>query len=363
MKKNFIINFFMFYLMSTFVFLPFLQAQQMPLSQGKQLGKVKSFGSPTVQPTLSSNDNLSLSSSASSVVPIGAVFYNIHILGEVTNPGTYKIMPSDRLTDAIGRAGGILTNGSERAVQLRRTGNNLTLDLFSYKYRGNLESNPYLMENDVVFVPVKKGEIQIEGPVNRPGNYEYVREISLGEALKMAGGVVSGFSEEQPIRVVRFNQEENKEVLQLDYSKENLKTFKIKKGDVVVVPHVLLADKTFDYNLKRIPGDNMFHPTVDDNVYVMGSVLQPGAFPFEPNFSYKEYVSLAGATEKSKMKSIKIVRRNGEKIVATASAVINPGDTIVVPQKYWKAETIASWLGTITSLTLSSVLIEDRLTK
>ena len=102
-------------------------------------------------------------------------YYNIHVLGEVTRPGTYRVLPSDRVFDAIRYAGGILPTGSERSVQIRRGGRVEYVDLFAYKSRGILDQNPYLTENDVVFVPILKGLVHVDGPVGHPGSFELVR--------------------------------------------------------------------------------------------------------------------------------------------------------------------------------------------
>jgi len=369
--RNFFLKVLVFYLVATIIFPPVLEAKQgnsalesnNNIMTGTQQPSVGSFGNPNTNSNRQQsyrNDNLgnvtpNLSANTSSIV------YSVHILGEVSNPGTYKITPSDRVTDAIRYAGGILLNGSERSIELRRQGSKKYLDLFAYKYRGTLGQNPYLTENDVIFVPVKKGAIELEGPVNRPGVYEITKSISLSEALRLAGGFAGGLSKQDPIKVVRFNSSEEKVLLDVKNETVELDRFKVQKGDVIVIPHILLKDNQFDYNLNRIPGDNIFYPTVDSNVYVMGAILQPGAYPFQPNFTYKEYVSLAGASQFSKLNSIKIIRRSGERLMAKHSSVINPGDTIVVPQRYWRPETVASWLSTVASLTLSTILIQDKL--
>ncbi|MBI2339386.1 MAG: SLBB domain-containing protein [Deltaproteobacteria bacterium] len=326
-------------------------------SKGRE---VRSFGSQ--------NQTVEVESSSipfSALNPAGSgtespVFYNVHVLGEVGRPGVYKIRPSDRVTDALQYAGGQLPNGSTRRLQLRREGSTRILDLFAYKYNGLLDNNPYLMENDVIFVPVKKGEIQVEGPVNRPGNYEITRPISLAKAVAMAGGFSVGLSAKTPIRIVRFNGEEKKEIIEVENSRDEMAGFEVKKGDAIVVPHILIADKEFDYNLKRIPGDNIFYPTIDDNVYVIGAVSLPGAYEFKPHYTYKEYVSLAGPVRDAKMRSIRLIRSNGKKLRVRKSTTINAGDTLVVPQRYWKPEVVAGWLGTVTNLTLSTLVITDR---
>ena len=176
----------------------------------------------------------------------------------------------------------------------------------------------------------------------------------------MAGGFSAGLSRKEPIRVVRYNSEEKKEVIEIENSVNDTSHFVVEKGTVIVVPHVLIADKEFDYNLKRVPGDNIFYPTIDDNVYVIGAVSLPGAFEFKPHYTYKEYVSLAGPIHDAKMKSIKLIRPDGKKMRVKRTTNINPGDTLVVPQRYWKPETVVGWITTVTSLTLSTLVLTDQ---
>lgn len=367
-KKNLLFFYIIFSYSSSFIYQPMVLAQEgfgQTLGQRKSLidtlrRDIESFGTSdqeSLAPHSSDRSSFGLPLSAGMQAPD---FYNIHVLGEVVQPGTYRIIPSDRVSDAIKYAGGTTLHGSQRAIQLRRQGNTQILDFFSYKYKGNLNSNPYLMENDVIFVPVKRGEIQVVGPVNRPGNYEISKKITLKETIGMAGGFATGLSLQEPIRVIRYNSDEKKEVVEVRNSPDEIAHLMIQKGDVVVIPHILIADKEFDYNLKRIPGDNIFYPTIDDNVYVVGAVLSPGAHEFKPHYTYKEYVNLAGPLKYAKMRSIRVLRPDGKKIHAKRTTNIHVGDTIIVPQRYWKPETVASWLGTLSSLTLSTILITDR---
>lgn len=290
------------------------------------------------------------------------LFYSVHVLGEVRHPGIYRVLPSNRLSDIIVLAGGVLSNGSERRIQLRRQNSLQVLDLFYYKFFGSLNNNPYLIENDVVFVPVIKGEIQIEGPVNRPGNYEWVGPISLSQAISLAGGFASGVSYSGPIRIIRYNEQEQKELLEVANLPTSLKKFNLKKGDVIVVPHILIADKSFDYNLKHIPGDNIFHPTVDDHVYVTGAVEEPGPYPYEPHMTYKEYASLAGIMATGSLKKTYIIKRGETKRKRVSKKTeISPGDTIIVYAKGLTATNILAWFTSITSVTLTTLLLYDNI--
>lgn len=287
--------------------------------------------------------------------------YSIHVLGNVKKPGAYRVLPSDKVTDAIKYAGGYLANGSKRSVELRREDTTTMLDIYLYEYQGNLSQNPFLMENDVVYVPTKKGEIQIEGTVNRPGNYEIRKSTTLKSIVEMAGGFTSGRSMKDPIRVVRYDSHEKKEIIEIENTGAAIKDFKVQKGDVIVIPHLLLSEKKFDYAVNRIPGDNIFYPTMDNNVYVVGAVLNPGAYTFQPNYSYKEYVNLAGPTRNIGVKSVKILRRDGSKVRVGKATLIQPGDTLVIPEQRFKPEVMIALVSSVLSVTLSSLVLVDQL--
>ncbi len=361
----------LFFVLNLFVLEPVVQAQQLI-----NMGRTNSFdtGKKTNSRNFGvgnrvdeggafpANDSLSMSAASTAGLVGGSSFmYTVHILGEVLNPGTYKVMPSDRVSDLIKYAGEILPNGSQRKLQLRRQGNSRPLDIYSYKFNGELDQNPYLVENDVIFVPLKKGEIQIEGPVNRPGYYEVEGGLNLDQVVKMSGGFTTGFTSKEPIRVIRFSDEGEKNIIEVSNYGKNSKQLRIQKGDIVIVPHVLLEGHTFDYNVSRIPGDNIFFPTINSNVNVIGAVTAPGAYPFQPSFNYLDYVGVAGPTDKSSLKRVKIITADGKRTRITKAKTINPGDTIFVPNKAVTLTNALTWFNTIAGTTLTTLLLYDRL--
>lgn len=61
-------------------------------------------------------------SSMSGMAGGGGIIYQIHVLGEVFKPGTYRIPASTRVSEALLMAGGIKKDGSERNIEIRRPG-------------------------------------------------------------------------------------------------------------------------------------------------------------------------------------------------------------------------------------------------
>lgn len=279
--------------------------------------------------------------------------YQVHILGEVNKPGTYRINASTRLSEALEKAGGISGIGSERRIEVRRKeGGGRSVDLLSFKQFGNLDANPYLLDNDVVFVPLKGWVVQIAGTIKRPGTYELTKEKTLEDLVRLVGGMTPGVSSSAPIKVVRF-LEGKRQIIDVVDSAEARKRFILENADVVVVPHFITENKKFDYNLASLPGDNpLFYPSYEERVFVLGAVAKPGPYPYTPYYNLRQFLTLAGGTTKlAKSGRIKVVNSEGKVIKASANLTLNPGDTIVVPEKYLPPEGILSLvLGITTSV-------------
>ena len=237
-----------------------------------------------------------------------------------------------------------MERGSERKIELRRQeGGGRRVDLLSFKTFGNLDANPYLLDNDVIFIPLKGKVVQIEGTVKRPGTYELRSEKTLADLIKLVGGFTPGLGIPTTIKVVRFSHGE-KEIVDVENREEVRRQFSLDNADVVVVPHFLTENKTFDYNLAKLPGDNpIFFPSYEERVFVLGAVAQPGPYPFSPYYDVRQYLTLAGGTTKlAKTKKIKVLTTDGKTLKAKVDTGINPGDTIVVPERYMAPESFAT---------------------
>ncbi len=284
---------------------------------------------------------------------LSVLSYQVHILGEVTNPGTFRISASTRLYEALRNAGGVSAQGSERRIELRRKGSGgRRVDLFWFRKLGKLDDNPYLLDNDVIFVPLRDKVAQIEGAVKNPGVYELLNEKTLADLISLAGGFTPGVAKSNPIKIIRISSGE-KQMLDMENTDTERLAFNIQKGDVVVVPHSLTVNKKFDYTVLSYPGDNgLFYPTTEERVFVLGAVRSPGPISFNPNYNIRQYLTLSGGTTKlAKTRSVKVISADGRAVRASQNLGINPGDSIVVPERYLAPESILSLvLGLTTSV-------------
>lgn len=270
--------------------------------------------------------------------------YQVHVLGEVMKPGTYRVVASDRVSEVIERAGGLVENSSERNIELRRKGGSVSkVDLFAFKILGKLDQNPYVTDNDTVFVPLQKNVIQVVGAVKRPAFYELTNEKTLKDIVELGGGFNAATDLKDPIRVIRF-EDGKKKIQEVSIEDDTMKKFEILTGDIIVVPNVVTKDTKFDYNVASIPGDQVFYPSYEDRVFVLGGVAFPGAYPFSPYYTVNQYISLAGGLNERGKQNFKVVSLDGKKRKIKAGDRVNPGDTIAVKQSWMSP---ASWMGFI----------------
>lgn len=113
----------------------------------------------------------------------------IFVLGDVDQPGSYRISSAGTALTALYAAGGPTKNGSFRTIEIRRAGKSVdTLDLYDYLLRADASHDSRLQSGDVIFVPVHGPRVRIYGEIVRPATYELKRGETLSDLLKQAGG-------------------------------------------------------------------------------------------------------------------------------------------------------------------------------
>jgi protein involved in polysaccharide export with SLBB domain len=268
--------------------------------------------------------------------------YQVHVLGEVGAPGTFRVGPSTRLAEAIEMSGGIQKIGSGRRIELRRQdGSTRIIDLQMFRRSGSLKNNPYLIENDVVYIPLKNKIVEVLGSVKRPAQYEITQEKDLLGVVKLAGGFNNAVARNDTIRLIRYTDGEKK-VMEIPVNDEAMRHAKIESGDVVVVPNVMNQSTDFDYNIHAVPGSNTFYPSYEDRVFVLGGVNSSGAYPFSPFYTINQYVSLAGGISDRGSEKYWIVSIDGKKRKASSGSHVNPGETVMVKQGWMSPP---GWIG------------------
>lgn len=181
----------------------------------------------------------------------------IFALGDVYRPGSYTVSGLATLSHALFASGGVKKIGSLRNVELKRNGRLVTsIDLYDFLLRGNTSKDVRLLPGDVVFVPTIGNTVAIAGEVVRPAIYELSKENTVGDILKLAGGLLPNAYSGKAL-IERFNPKGDKQVVNIDLSGSGLSA-SVKNGDVIKV----FTATDFETN----------------QVLLIGNVKRPGKF-------------------------------------------------------------------------------------
>jgi polysaccharide export outer membrane protein len=177
-------------------------------------------------------------------------------------------------------------------------------------------------------------QVFVVGEVHAPGSYPMMGPMTLIEALARAGSTLDSASEQ--IKVVR--------PLAAHAAAQGAAVPASNPGsdddpaDVIEVNLKALQSGDFSKNLTLHDGDTVFVPRAD-TIYVFGQVKAPGAYPIQPNTTVLQALSLAGGvSDRGSTSRIKVVRFvNGKKqeLKVKLSDLVQPGDTIMVPQRFF----------------------------
>ena len=113
----------------------------------------------------------------------------IYVTGEIAQAGAYQLASVATVTNALYAAGGPTELGSLRGIKVqRRSGDEVSLDLYPYLLDGDVSGDVILRQGDVVFVPLKGRQVKLYGSVVRPANYELDADDDLIDVLDASGG-------------------------------------------------------------------------------------------------------------------------------------------------------------------------------
>jgi protein involved in polysaccharide export with SLBB domain len=217
----------------------------------------------------------------------------ITLKGEVKHPGTYGIRPGERLSSVLERAGGFLPDAYAYGAILERV-----------QVR-ELEAK----EQDKLILRVKDAEGSLQNLPDTTPAQKQAKEMALGQYQT----TLTELSTNEPVGRVAIRISSR-----VDRWKNTVADIDVRAGDSLFVP-------------KR-----------PDYVMVTGQVFNPTAVSYRPGRSAKWYLEQAGGpTTTANRKAIFVIRADGSVIGQKESlwtgsalgATLQPGDTVVVPEK------------------------------
>lgn len=203
----------------------------------------------------------------------------IYVNGDVKAPGSYRPSRAGTVMTALYMAGGPTALGSMRNVQVKRNGQTVaTLDIYDYALRGDASNDIRLESGDIVFVPPRGEHVRVAGSVLRPATYEIKPNESVGEVIRMAGGLTPAADRRRISieRIVPANERttSGRDRAMLDVQAELLGSTPSRGGDVIRVYEIA----------KRVA----------NRVTVLGNVWSPGAVGLTAGMTLQDALRRAG---------------------------------------------------------------------
>jgi polysaccharide export outer membrane protein len=205
----------------------------------------------------------------------------------------------------------------------------LTIREFEVELKKRLQDG--FFKNPQVTVGIEEYRSQrvfVVGEVREPGTYPLTGGMRLIEALARAGPTLPSASGEALVVRAKPGAATDGPVL----------PGQDVVAEVIRVDIRDLQRGSLSQNVQLFDGDTVFVPRAE-LVYVFGEVKNPGSYPIRSDTTVLQALSLAGgATERAALNRIRIVRMvKGEKkeIRAKLDDLVQPGDTIIVPERYF----------------------------
>lgn len=221
----------------------------------------------------------------------------ISVKGEVAHPATYGIREGERLSSILERAGGFTSNAYPYGAVLERT----QVREFSEKSRQDM---------------IRR--IQASGPGNISGNITGQEQAAL----------------------IQVNLQQQQQVLQA------LKSQPASGRLVIHVSADISRWKNTAADIEVRAGDTLFVPKRPDFVIVSGQVYNSSAVSYTPGKNAGWYLQQAGGpTSLADKKAVYVIRADGSVVGregggtgfwhgGVLSLRLQPGDTVVVPEKF-----------------------------
>jgi len=277
----------------------------------------------------------------------------IFVLGQVAFPNQLRF-DQDRLSllKALSMAGGILDDTADlHSVKIvRDDGTSEIIDLEKL-----LSSEPqrsvFLYPQDLVYVP-KQERVRVTGYVLNPGEYRARSNLSIAQALALAGGQLQDAADPSKALIVKATGEVIGVEIGSDFwiAGEQIKLHELHPGDTLYIPNAYSAQE----------------------VNLLGYVRNPGQYKIKRPITLFEALAFAGGitdVNKADLQKSRIIRGDGnvelfdlsalsesdpENLKKAGSLVLYPGDTFEIPQK--KKNINWSWSLVLTVLSVISIV-------
>lgn len=201
------------------------------------------------------------------------------IVGDVVTPGNFTVSGLSTLMNAIIVSGGIKRTGSLRNIQVKRSGELVTrMDLYNVLLRGDTRKDIRLIHGDTIFIPPIGPTVGIGGEVKRPAIYELKSEKTVGDIIRLAGGLLPS-ADRTGSHIERIKEGQFHTLIDFDLAQESALETLVKPGDLI---RIFPVSKSMDQVV--LLSGHVVHPggyQIKNNMRI--SDLIPSAIELQPN--------------------------------------------------------------------------------
>lgn len=187
-------------------------------------------------------------------------------------------------------------------------------------YARKLEQGQYLLNPKVaarIGQQVSRA-FSVMGEVSRPGKFPIQGQISLLDAISIAGGFTQ--RADKQIRILRKHHDTDAE------------------GSVETLSLNFDDSKNAERLMQRIRPNDVIVVGQQKNFYVYGEVRKPGMYPVEEDLNVMRVLAIGGGvSERGSSSRIRILRKNDkgeiQEISASIRDIVLPGDVVFVNER------------------------------
>lgn len=168
------------------------------------------------------------------------------VLGDVKQARKIELNPAgERILDVISEAGGLSVPAGEATVSLQRRGRNVTVAYRTLSDRP--QENIYVHPGDTIFVGRNRRTFLAFGLTGESGRFDFEdSDLTLGEALAKAGGLIDGKAEPQSVLLYRVADRDLLRNIGVDVSRFGAR-------DVPVIFRANLRDPAAFFAVQQFP--------------------------------------------------------------------------------------------------------------
>ncbi len=315
----------------------------------------------------------------------------VALTGNVKTPAIFELKGPSSLADIFGWAGGVDSAAEQRKIVVEKTVDN------NYQMVAELIADKATIATRLVAIPIRATDvIRVFAPgavpVQAQLQNEYVRvsgeakqtgvfQIRKGETLRELMFRLGGATDAGYVYATQLKRESVKRAQQVKLNEladrferdvesaassrvsgttdkdaltiqaaelERQRSVAQKLRSVKAEGRIVLELEDGNAQLKNLPelalqdGDSVYVPRKPGTVEVLGAVFQSNSFIYKPRRNVKDYVLMAGGeTASGDMSEMYVIRADGTArsgksrgwFSGVSGVIVNPGDTIVVPEK------------------------------